>query len=208
MLSAGWPIPEKGVNEFYEAMRLLSRSLPRLCAIWIGAGEGLSGLRRRAREDGLSERLLLPGYVPRREDVMRYMAAADVLAFPSHDEGLPNVVVEAMACGLPVVASAVGGIPEIVADGVTGRLVPARDAPALAGAVRGVLEAPQPTAEMAARARDLVQRCFSGRSNGLVAAEVLRRVAAGTHAGMSLPACANVPPGRMPMETLAGGSVQ
>lgn len=75
----------------------------------------------------------------RHNEIPLWMNASDVLCLPSLNEGLPNVVLEAMACGLPVVASAVGGVPEIVQEGVNGLLTPAGDAGALAGNLRQAL---------------------------------------------------------------------
>ena len=79
----------------------------------------------------------------------------DVLAVPSFTEGFPLVIVEAMLAGIPVVASAVGGIPEIVVDGDTGLLVPPHDAPALADALRRLLGDPDLRQAMAARCRQV-----------------------------------------------------
>jgi glycosyltransferase involved in cell wall biosynthesis len=72
------------------------------------------------------------------DDVAVWMAAADLVTLPSYMEGCPNVVLEALACGRPVVATNVGGIPEIMSDSC-GRLVPPRNAAALAEAIRSVL---------------------------------------------------------------------
>jgi glycosyltransferase involved in cell wall biosynthesis len=72
-----------------------------------------------------------------REDVAAALSAADVLLHPTHADALPSALMEAMAAGVPVIATAVGGIPEIVADGITGMLVPAPPDPA---AVAGALE--------------------------------------------------------------------
>jgi len=73
------------------------------------------------------------------EEIPLWMNACDVLCLPSLSEGLPNVALEAMACGLPVVASRVGGVPEVVRDGVNGFLVPPSDPGALADALRRAL---------------------------------------------------------------------
>jgi glycosyltransferase involved in cell wall biosynthesis len=86
----------------------------------------------------LREHVLFAGAVP-RESVAEYLAASDLLVLPSRSEGLPHAVLEAMAFGLPVVASAVGGVPEAVQDGVTGVLVPPEDVQALAGGLETLM---------------------------------------------------------------------
>jgi len=101
----------------------------------------------------------------RADDVAVWMTAADLVTLPSYMEGCPNVVVEALACGRPVVATNVGGIPELM-SGTHGRLVPPRDAPALAEALGGVLDATWDAAAISAH---------GSRSWGTVAAE-LRQV--------------------------------
>src|SRR5437660_11632373 len=84
-------------------------------------------------------RFILAGH---RSDLDGFLPFLDVLVLPSYTEGLPNVVLEASAAGVPVVATAVGGTPEVVEDGVTGYLVPPGDPEALAGRVRDVLAMP------------------------------------------------------------------
>ncbi|PZN11007.1 MAG: glycosyltransferase family 4 protein [Bacillota bacterium] len=96
-------------------------------------------LRERVAALHLEEHVTFAGPLPPAE-VAAAMAAADVFVLPSLDEGLGLVVLEALACGVPVVASRVGGIPEIVQDGDFGLLVPPGDVNALAGAIRRVLE--------------------------------------------------------------------
>jgi glycosyltransferase involved in cell wall biosynthesis len=102
-------------------------------------------LEQEADRLGVRDRVLFAG---QREDVAGVLAGADVLALPSHVEGLPLVVLEAMAQARPVVATRVGGTPEIVVDGETGLLVASGDVEALAAALRSVLDDP-------GRARDL-----------------------------------------------------
>jgi glycosyltransferase involved in cell wall biosynthesis len=127
------------------------------------------------------------------------MHAADVMAFPTYTEGLPNVVLEALAGGLPVVTTPVGGIPEVIADGRTGRLVPVRDARALAAAVGELLHDGPLARELARRGREFILRHFDGRANALLALDIFRQVAAGHPSDTPMPVCANVPPGVLPM---------
>jgi L-malate glycosyltransferase len=127
----------KGQRELIDAIR----RVPEAHAVLVGAdlehgGAYEQALRRRADELGVADRVVFTG---RRADAARVLAAADVVALPSWTEGLPLVVLEAMALGRAVVATRVGGTPELVIEGETGLLVPPRDAGALADALRRVL---------------------------------------------------------------------
>ena len=100
----------------------------------VGAGGERARLERLAREAGIEAGVFFLGALPQRQ-VADWIAAADLLCLPSHSEGSPNVVVEALASGVPVVATRVGGVPDLVADGVNGLLVPPADAHALSAAL-------------------------------------------------------------------------
>jgi glycosyltransferase involved in cell wall biosynthesis len=117
-------------------------------------------VRRRILELGLADAVAFAGVLPPagvREEYER----ADVLCLPSRSEGLPMVVLEAMACGLPVVANAAGALPEVVgSDGHAGRLVPPRDPRAMAQALGEVLADPARAAAMGRAARARVERSF------------------------------------------------
>jgi glycosyltransferase involved in cell wall biosynthesis len=115
-------------------------------------------LRRLIGELGLEPAVHLLG---RRDDVGDVLAAADVGVLSSDYEGTPLAVLEYMQAGLPVVATAVGGVPEFVVDGVTGRLVPPRDPAALAGAVVQLLDDPERRRGMGERGRDRQQAEFT-----------------------------------------------
>jgi sugar transferase (PEP-CTERM/EpsH1 system associated) len=108
------------------------------------------------------ERLVAPGIrmLGERRDVPRLLRALDVFALVSRNEGIPYTILEAMAAGVPVVASRVGGNPEVVEDGVTGRLFPSGDEAALAEALSGYLAAPELRAAHAATARTRAQERF------------------------------------------------
>jgi glycosyltransferase involved in cell wall biosynthesis len=118
-----------------------------------GEGPLQHTLRARAVDLGLSGRIHFLGY---RQDVPALMMAADLFVLPSRWEGCPMVVLEAMASGLPIVATAVGGVPELIEDGVHGRLVTPADPAALAAAIHGALAHPDLTARMASEAQKRV----------------------------------------------------
>ncbi len=105
----------------------------------------------------LKTRLALPGHLP-HEAVLRELELADILVLPSRQESLPNVLLEAFACGLPVVCTSVGGMPELVHDGVNGFLRPSEDAPGLADAVTTLAEDPGLRLRMGRINRRLVAR--------------------------------------------------
>jgi len=100
--------------------------------VLVGDGPERMALEAQAVALGVRGRLLVTGAMP---DIAVFLAAADALAAPSRNEGMGRALVEAMALGLPVVASEVGGIPAVVADGETGRLVPPGEVDALASAL-------------------------------------------------------------------------
>ena len=130
-------VPEKGLRELLDAAIALAPQRPHLQLALVGDGPMRAELEARiAATPGL--RIHLPG--PQGpQDVARWMAASTLVTLPSYSEGHPNVLVEALACGRPVVATPVGGIPEVVDDDC-GLLVPARDPAALAGGLRDALD--------------------------------------------------------------------
>ena len=124
-------VPEKGVDLLVEALGHLHRSgADDVELLLIGAGPQEETLRCRAAELGLRERIRFAGRRP-HEEIARWIAAADVFCLPSRREGCPNVVLEALACGRPVVAARVGGVPELI-SAETGVLVAPEDPTALA----------------------------------------------------------------------------
>ena len=115
ILFVGWLAPSKGLPELLLAFRELAAEDPELLLVCVGEGGYLPKIQEFIREAGLADRVLLPGRSD-REQVAAWMTAADVFCLPSHSEGCPNVVVEAVACGCPVVGTRVGGIPELLTD--------------------------------------------------------------------------------------------
>jgi glycosyltransferase involved in cell wall biosynthesis len=120
-VTVGRLIPLKRVDGLLEALK----ELPDLGLVVVGDGPERLRLERRARELGVSDRVYFAGQRSKKE-ALGLMAACDLFVLNSVHEGLPHVVLEAMALGLPVVATAAGGTPEVVRDGETGVLVPGR----------------------------------------------------------------------------------
>jgi glycosyltransferase involved in cell wall biosynthesis len=125
----------------------------------VGDGVGYEDIRRRVREMDLDAHVVMTGF---RRDIPEVMAALDVLVLPSiKSEASSQVIPQALAVGTPVVATTVGGSPELIADGRTGRLVPPADAPALAEAILSLLRDPAAAAAMAAAGGDLVRARYT-----------------------------------------------
>jgi teichuronic acid biosynthesis glycosyltransferase TuaC len=133
----GWLSPTKGLAELLEAFQALAKQDAGLHLVCAGEGAFRSSMVEFAARNGLDQRMRLLGGCS-SGTVAMWMNAADVFCLPSHSEGCPNVVVEATACGCPVVATAVGGTPTLV-SAQTGMLVPAHDAGQLAAALFATL---------------------------------------------------------------------
>jgi glycosyltransferase involved in cell wall biosynthesis len=138
---------QKAPEDFLAALRALRR--PGVVGVWVGGGE-LAGRMARLAAAQPEAPVLLTG---ERDDVPALLPAFDVFTLPSRYEGLPTAVVEAMLCGVPVVATAVNAVGDLVVPGETGLLVPPRRPDLLAGAVRALLDSPGDAARMAAAAR-------------------------------------------------------
>lgn len=136
VVAAGRLSPEKGFGVLVEAAAAVCRADPGVGVVLFGEGALRPVLERRVRDLDLTDRFVLPGF---RHDLDELLPAADVAVLPSYTEGLPNVALEASAAGVPVVATAVGGTPEVVADGRTGFLVRPGDPPALAAKLTELL---------------------------------------------------------------------
>ena len=149
----------KGHAVFLEAARAMLAVRPHARFLIVGDGVGFDDVRRRVREMGLEDRVIMTGF---RRDIPEVMAALDVLVLPSiKSEATSQVIPQALAVGTPVAAAATGGIPEIVRDGETGRLVPPGDAKALAGAVLDLLDDPARAREMARAGQAFIRARYS-----------------------------------------------
>jgi len=147
LLWAGRLAPEKGLDHLIQAMPAILSQTPRTKLILMGDGPIRGELTGQVRRLGLEESVELRPAIPRPRLNLWY-GAADLVVLPSLREGRPNTVLEALACGRPVLASRVGGVGELIEDGVQGRLVPAGQPEALAQAAVEMLGQPQRLAQM------------------------------------------------------------
>ena len=149
---------EKAHDVLIEATALLLRTYPDVRVTCVGDGPERDRLMALAHDRGVSHAVAFPGHA---DDIPAVLAANDVFVLSSRSEAFPNAVLEAMAAGLPVVASNVGGIPEIVDDGRTGLLMPPDDPRALADRLMQLLSSPALAALLGAAARADVRARYS-----------------------------------------------
>jgi glycosyltransferase involved in cell wall biosynthesis len=153
--TAGRLVPVKGVNLLIEAAKLLQPSIPHLTTLIAGDGPEMARLRSRAGKLGIPESVIFTGH---RDDVYDLISAMDVFVLPSLSEGIPMVLLEAMALGTPIVATRVGGVPEIVVNGATGLLVDPGDPSRLADACGKIIADAALAHQFKSRARLKVER--------------------------------------------------
>lgn len=149
----------KGVDIFLEASRLVAAEMPEATGVIVGSGEDEAELRLLRSRLGVEESVDFLGY---RRDARRLLHAFDVFVVPSRHEGLPVALLEAMALGRPVVATSVGGVPEVIRDGVNGLLVPPEDPAALAVGIVRLLRDRELAGRLAARGAETVEGSFTG----------------------------------------------
>jgi glycosyltransferase involved in cell wall biosynthesis len=141
LLYVGRLVAVKGLDLLLDAFAQLVQNQRDVELVLVGDGAERLVLAQRATTLGIRDKVHFVGAQP-HERVVLWMNAGDVFCLPSHKEGLPTVLLESLACGTPVVATSVGGIPEIVTDGQVGRLVHSRDPREMAACIEEVLETP------------------------------------------------------------------
>jgi glycosyltransferase involved in cell wall biosynthesis len=152
---------QKAPLDFVAAFARLGRD--DVLGVWVGDGPLRAAVERDVRDRGLEDRMLLLGH---RRDVPDLLPAFDVFALSSLYEGVPCAVVEAIRCGIPVVATAVNGVHEVVVPGRSGLLVPPRDPRALARAMAALLDDPVEGARLATIAQRQLEGHFVTRGLG------------------------------------------
>lgn len=156
--AVGRLVPVKGHAVLLEAAATVLRQQPRACFLFVGNGPERESLEARAAALGIASAVRFLG---ERADVWNVLAASDLFVLASLSEMLPQALLEAMAAGLPVVSTSVGGVPDLVRPTATGWLVPPGDAPALAEALLQALTDPSDMARRAVAGQALVEQQFA-----------------------------------------------
>jgi glycosyltransferase involved in cell wall biosynthesis len=151
----GWLLPIKGPEYLLKAMQYIWQEYPETSLVFVGKGDLDLDLRAQALQVSANGRVKFLGW---REDIDEIMPVFDMLVLPSLNEGMGRVLVEAMAAGKPVVASRVGGIPDLVQHGETGYLVPPADEKALADSIKKLLDDPGKAWEMGQQGKERCQQ--------------------------------------------------
>jgi len=173
-------IPYKGLADLIEAAAVVSARMPQVKFLLIGEDRGIQEkLEEKSRRLGVSQQVVFLG---QRLDVPDLLAAGDLLALSSHEEGFSNVILEAMAAGLPVVATDVGGNREAVLDGITGWLVAPRDPAVMADRILDLLSDQEKAAAWGRRGQDRVKEAFT--IDGMVEAHMRLYRLAGSGSGV------------------------
>ena len=165
--------PEKGHRYFLESARYTLKTLPGARFLVIGDGPLREQLEDFSASLGLNHAVSFLGY---QRDIAAFMSISDIIVISSVREGLPNVLLEALALAKPVVATQVGGISEVLQDRETGLLVPPKDSRRLAEAIIYVLRNPKEAANLGARGKRLVSREFSVNRMAQKVAQVYRDI--------------------------------
>ncbi|WP_201776475.1 glycosyltransferase [Streptacidiphilus carbonis] len=150
---------QKAPEHFVAALVALRR--PEVTGVWIGSGDLADQVRAQVQHALPAARVLLVG---ERSDVPELLPAFDVFALPSRYEGLPVAIVEAMVCGIPVVATAVNSVPDVVCPGESGLLVPPERPELFAAAIGHLLDRPDEATRMAAAARARIGDRYTDRA--------------------------------------------
>jgi glycosyltransferase involved in cell wall biosynthesis len=156
--AAGRLSPEKGFDVLLSAAARVVEAEPHIGFVIFGHGDCKQALQQQIMLSGLTGSVFLAGF---RNDLDRFIPQLDLFVLPSYTEGMPNVVLESCAAGVAVVATAVGGTPEIIEDGVSGLLVPPGDPDALATRILDALESEDRLRELGFQGRQRVLESFS-----------------------------------------------
>jgi glycosyltransferase involved in cell wall biosynthesis len=175
ILYAGYLTKRKGVYELLEAIHRVQQKCPDILLIMCGTGPEEQTLRRLIREKGMEHTVRMAGEVE-PEQMNKWMQASDLFVLASHTEGMPNVAMEAMGCGLPVVASAVGGLTGAIGDCNGALLIPPENVNELEKTIVKVINNDQLRASMSIAARKRAEERFGIKRNAGLIMDYLQKI--------------------------------
>jgi glycosyltransferase involved in cell wall biosynthesis len=161
LLYAGYLDKRKGLYELFDAFAEV-KNKKKVKLILCGDGSERENLKQYAEQKGISDSVIMPGMIE-PEDMNKWLKACDLFVLPSYSEGMPNVVMEAMACGVPVIATKVGGLPEAVGESEGAVLVEPKNVQSLGSALREVITNSDMRIRMGKAARELAVEKFGVR---------------------------------------------
>jgi len=171
LLFVGSLLKQKGIFDLVEAFNQTYKKYKNLRLIFVGKGFAYSEIVNKLNELQFKNKIYIVGEKSHNK-IPDWLNASDIFVFPSHSEGLPNVVIEAMACGKPVIATKVGGIPEAVQDGKSGILIEKGDIKALSNAINYLIRNKQIRISMGNKGRKIVEEKFTWNKSS----KILRKI--------------------------------
>lgn len=166
VLAASRLAPRKGLEDLLECAQLVSGAYPEI-QFWIAGGGPLRGkLEKAILRKNLQQKVILLGHISQREKMADLYRSALIFVHAAHYEGLPTVILEAMACGAPVISTAVSGALDVIKDGKNGLLVPPRDPQLLAEAILGLLQNPTLATNLSEEASQTIRENYSWTTIG------------------------------------------
>jgi glycosyltransferase involved in cell wall biosynthesis len=160
-LSVARLAPRKGLKDLLDCAEYVAKRYPSFQFKIAGDGPMYSDLKTSILRRGLEDTVILLGHVGERQRLVELYQGASIFVHPAHYEGLPTVLLEAMACSLPVVATAVSGALDAVQNGENGYLVPVRAPEEMGEAICQIIENPQTGKRLGEAAREKIERCYS-----------------------------------------------
>lgn len=159
LLFVGSLLKQKGIFDLLEAFNQTYKKYKNLRLIFVGKGFAYNEMVYKLNELQFKNKIYIVGEKSHNK-IPDWLNASDIFVFPSHSEGLPNAVIEAMACGKPVIATKVGGIPEAVQDGKSGILIEKGDIKALSNAINYLIRNKQTRISMGNKGREIIEKKF------------------------------------------------
>lgn len=153
-------VPLKGHKYLIEAVSRVSNEFPNIKLVIAGDGQLKEELEKQSRDLGIEEKVLFTGWIDHIR-IYRFLNILDIHVFPSIAELFPFAILEAMAAGKPIVATRVGGVPEVISDGENGILVPPRDYKSLAEGIKRLINNPTEAERMGKKSRKLIEKKFN-----------------------------------------------